>query len=165
MIQGWYESDELDALCDAVKRAPDEGALVEIGVYYGLSASVLIENANGKAVHLVDDGRVGGILDSKVRDLPEVTFHEVDSATFRETWNQPIALLHIDADHSYEEVKADLELAKFVIVDGLVVLHDFGRVTAPGVKKAWEELTGTGFEDCGTKITCHIARRITVYPK
>lgn len=52
-------------------------------------------------------------------------------------------LVFIDADHSYESVRADiLAWAPLVKNDGLLAGHDYNQRTTPGVKQAVDELIG-----------------------
>ena len=71
---------------------------------------------------------------ANVRLIPAMTG---DAARY---WDQPIDFLYIDADHSYEGVKADLEAwAPHVRKGGLILGDDYGSSIYPGVKKAWDE--------------------------
>jgi predicted O-methyltransferase YrrM len=55
-------------------------------------------------------------------------------------WTQPIDYLYIDADHTYDGVRADLELwAPLVKPGGLILGDDYGHRVFPGVKQAWDE--------------------------
>lgn len=48
-------------------------------------------------------------------------------------------LIHIDADHSYDAVRADLLLARhFARIGGLIVLHDVIMLDGPG--QVWREI-------------------------
>jgi predicted O-methyltransferase YrrM len=54
-------------------------------------------------------------------------------------WHDPVAVLHIDADHAREAVAADI--AKYtpsIVPDGIVVFDDY-NVSHPGVTKAVHE--------------------------
>ncbi|NIO43140.1 MAG: hypothetical protein GTO41_25085, partial [Burkholderiales bacterium] len=52
---------------------------------------------------------------------------------------KPIALLHLDADHTEPVVREHLfKYAPHVVVGGAIVFHDFGGQEYPGVKAAWE---------------------------
>jgi predicted O-methyltransferase YrrM len=64
-------------------------------------------------------------------------------ATTREAaarWTQPIDYLYIDADHSYEGVRADLRAwVPHVKPGGLILGDDYGHHLFPGVRQAWDE--------------------------
>ncbi|HEV8128311.1 MAG TPA: class I SAM-dependent methyltransferase [Candidatus Eisenbacteria bacterium] len=61
--------------------------------------------------------------------------------------NQPVDLLFIDGDHTYEGVKADFEMySPLVRPGGLIAFHDIvpGPTEAVGgVPRFWQELKGT----------------------
>jgi predicted O-methyltransferase YrrM len=55
-------------------------------------------------------------------------------------WTQPIDYLYIDADHTYDGVRADLEAwAPLVVRGGLLLGDDYGHHLFPGVRQAWDE--------------------------
>jgi predicted O-methyltransferase YrrM len=56
------------------------------------------------------------------------------------SWTQPIDYLYIDADHTYDGVRADLEAwAPFVVRGGIILGDDYGHAAFPGVRQAWDE--------------------------
>jgi predicted O-methyltransferase YrrM len=69
-----------------------------------------------------------------VRLIPSTT---IDAAA---TWSQPIDYLYVDADHSYDAVRADLEAwVPHVRAGGLMLGDDYGHRLFPGVRQAWDE--------------------------
>jgi predicted O-methyltransferase YrrM len=71
---------------------------------------------------------------SNVRLMPTTT---LDAAR---TWTEPIDCLYVDADHSYEAVRADLEAwVPHVKPGGLILGDDYGNEAFPGVAQAWDE--------------------------
>jgi predicted O-methyltransferase YrrM len=71
---------------------------------------------------------------ANVRLIPALTQHAAWS------WTQPIDFLYVDAGHSYEAVKADLDAwAPFVKPGGLIAGDDYDHPRYPGVKRAWDE--------------------------
>ena len=63
-------------------------------------------------------------------------------------WDGPIRLLFVDADHSYEAVKRDVELwSPHVATGGYMAFHDVGEW--PGVTRFYEEFVkaGRGFQE------------------
>lgn len=71
---------------------------------------------------------------ANVRLIPAMT---VEAARY---WSEPIDFLYVDADHSYEGVKADLEVwYPHVKPGGFVLGDDYGNTSYPGVKRAWDE--------------------------
>ncbi len=70
---------------------------------------------------------------SNVRLMPTTTR---EAAT---TWSELIDYLYVDADHSYEGVRADLEAwVPHVRPGGLILGDDYGNRSFPGVKQAWD---------------------------
>jgi hypothetical protein len=64
------------------------------------------------------------------------------------SWGTPIRLLFIDADHTYEGVKADYTAwSPFVWRDGIIAFHDYG--VEPGVTRLVDELAAD--ENCPFK--------------
>ncbi len=63
------------------------------------------------------------------------------STDVAQTWKQPIQLLFIDCGHDYEDIKADIRAWEpFVVKGGVIVFHDYGCQTYPGVAQAVDEL-------------------------
>jgi predicted O-methyltransferase YrrM len=80
------------------------------------------------ARHLIDAGI------ANVRLIPATT---LDAALW---WDRPIDYLYIDAGHTYESVRADLDAwAPHVKPGGLLLGDDYGHRLFPGVQHAWDE--------------------------
>jgi predicted O-methyltransferase YrrM len=70
---------------------------------------------------------------ANVRLIPATTLEAA------KVWSEPIDFLYIDADHSYDGVRADLEAwVPHVRVGGLIVGDDYDNPIYPGVKHAWD---------------------------
>ena len=73
-------------------------------------------------------------VSANVRLIPSTT---ADAAA---CWTQPIDYLYVDADHSYDGVRADLcAWVPFVKRGGLILGDDYENHMFPGVKEAWDE--------------------------
>ncbi|MDQ6891543.1 MAG: class I SAM-dependent methyltransferase [Acidobacteriota bacterium] len=75
-----------------------------------------------------------------------VTF--IRSHSLKYDWKEPIAVLHLDADHEYSAVAADIaHYAPHVIDEGIIVFDDYDTAH-PGVLRAVHELlsAASGFE-------------------
>jgi predicted O-methyltransferase YrrM len=69
-----------------------------------------------------------------IRFIPSLT---MDAALW---WNGEIDFLYIDADHSYETTRRDIELWwRFLRIGGLICGDDYGSTLFPGVAQAWDE--------------------------
>ncbi len=57
-----------------------------------------------------------------------------------QTWDKPIRLLFLDADHAYASIKHDTECwSPFIVPGGHIVFHDLGEW--PGVTQFYDEFT------------------------
>jgi predicted O-methyltransferase YrrM len=131
---------------------------VEIGVYEGSSALVLVRSLPEDAVlHLIDPfmdsrGLAAGwrgtawatrrVLDRAVRERggPTVRWHIERSQDAGRRWTEALDFVFIDGDHSADACREDWELfSACVAPGGVVVLHD-ARMEKPG----GEGLPGNG---------------------
>jgi predicted O-methyltransferase YrrM len=122
-------SDELALL---TKYARDARILVEVGTFEGATTKALAESTDGH-VYSMDvffAGRSGicypeVIARHHCRKYSNVTILKGASADVGRTFAQPVDFLFVDADHSYEGVKADwLMWFPKVKVNGIIALHD-----------------------------------------
>jgi predicted O-methyltransferase YrrM len=121
---------------------------VEIGVYEGSSALVLIDSLPPEAeLHLVepfgsgmdwwepaDEGAVRAVVAraGASRGGPEVHWHVATSEAAARDWDRGIDLVFIDGDHSEAACRLDWELwHPFVEPGGVVAFHD-ARGSDPG---------------------------------
>jgi hypothetical protein len=130
--------------------ARDRRVAIEIGVYEGSSALVLVRSLPANAVlHLVDpfvddrglrpgwqgnawaSRRVVGRA-ARERGGPAVRWHVERSQDLGTRWTDPVDFVFIDGDHSPEACRADWQLfSRWVQPGGVVVLHD-ARMNKPG---------------------------------
>jgi hypothetical protein len=81
-----------------------------------------------------------GIL-SEAAERYNTTQTRIDKSDFYESYKgPPPSLVFLDADHSYEETRKDIEWAK-KIKSGLICGHDY-KEDCPGVTRAVDELGG-----------------------
>ena len=138
------EADLIGELAAGRRRA------VEIGVYEGSSALVLVERLPRDGVlHLIDpfvDSRglragwrgtawaTRRVVDRAVRRRggPTVRWHVERSQDAGARWNEPVDLVFIDGDHSLETCRSDWDqFSRWVAPGGVVVFHD-ARQDKPG---------------------------------
>lgn len=153
-VDGWFTELEGAALYQAAKNGSGKGKIVEIGSFKGKSTIWLAsgsKEAGREQVYAVDTHRgspehqPGGEFSSHMP--PEGTTELVFRQNIREAgvadwvepivrssqealalWTDPIRLLFIDGNHSYEEVRSDfLGWERFVVPDGLIAFHDVDR--------------------------------------
>ena len=150
-------------------EGPGMGAIVEIGSFMGRSTCYLAtgtKNAQREKVYAIDhftgseehqegeSREVAAVVNTGStypQFLENIKKFSVDDyvhpirASSREaaaTWDQPIRLLFIDGDHSYEASKEDFALwSPHIVPGGLIAFHDIGDW--PGVTAFYRELMGT----------------------
>ena len=154
--------DELHRLCQKAMEEVEcnyDGArdAVEVGTWVGSSALVLAEHFT--KVFCVDHwegnpgDRIGEIAQRHGHDeLISAFCRNMESRLFRTVfpvyghsdfwaaaWPRPVALVFIDGDHRYDQVKSDILLWKrSVAPGGCLAGHDYG--TFPDVTRAVNEL-------------------------
>jgi cephalosporin hydroxylase len=139
------------------------GCIVEIGSYHGRSTIALAlgaQEGEKVPVYAVDPyvafvGPLGaafgpgdkvGLVQNLIftGTVPEVWLIHLPSVQAAKGWQEPIALLWIDGDHTYEGVKADFDAwSSLVIPGGQVAFHD-SLDPRLGVHRLIGEITGTG---------------------
>lgn len=169
-VEGFLASLEGFALYLLAHDGPGSGAIVEIGSFMGLSTCWLargsmaanrepvtaVDHFVGSPEHQADEAMENSILLSEgttfnrfqanldrmgVADhVQPIRSHSADAAR---TWTEPIRLLFIDGDHSYDGVARDVSLwSQFVVHGGIVALHDVGA--SPDVSRFYDELLAPG---------------------
>jgi GT2 family glycosyltransferase len=170
-IPGWLSPGEIDLLVSAVLRsaAATRGrrrAVVELGSYCGKSTVAIASGVRAAGdpkltFHAIDphrDYEHGGKLDSFGPLMANLRHHgleplvDVIQATSDQVaWDQPIALLFIDALHDYESVHRDYyRFAPYILPRGIVAFHDYLDY-CPGVQRLVDELLSDG----GWRIAAH----------
>jgi predicted O-methyltransferase YrrM len=159
-IQRFEERYNLWAIARAVTDRP--GALAEVGVYKGGSALILAAVKGHSPLHLFDtfegmpkvnpatDGlfQEGQFSDSSLQEVRNLLagydglhFHRgifPDSAEAVARTGLSFKFVHLDVD-LYSSTKDALEwFYPKMIRGGIIVSHDYGNVTVPGVKKAFD---------------------------
>jgi cephalosporin hydroxylase len=144
----------------------ETGCIVELGSHSGSSAAWLamgMQKAdNHRCLFCVDpwDDAVGERMDqhaeSAVREMFDARMRFMASAGYIDPadvhpikgysvdvaadWSEPIGLLHVDALHTYDAVKADVEAwAPHVVTGGVIVFHD-SHDPRFGVRQVADEL-------------------------
>ena len=169
---------EAERLYELARGARD-GVIVEIGSFRGKStvACALGARAGGHArVYAIDPflpfvGPCGGHFGpaDRVRLLQnlllagvaeDVWLLHAPSSQVAAGWREPIALLWIDGDHSYEAVRRDVEAwTPFVVAGGTVAFHD-ARDPSLGPHRVVDELLATGgWEHAAAVDTLTVLRR------
>jgi GT2 family glycosyltransferase/predicted O-methyltransferase YrrM len=177
-IRGWLHPEEGYTLLTLAEHGPGTGAIVEIGSYAGLSTSYLAlgakrakrepvtaidhfqgspamqKGAESETAEIVEEGSsYRAFSDNMERlGLKDHVVPVVSSAQeAAQTWSDPIRLLFIDGDHSYEASRQDFQaFDRSVAPGGVVCFHDIG--VKDGVTRFFRELVATrsDYEDVST---------------
>lgn len=148
-VPGWQEPNEEEALIQLARQyVPDEnGVIVELGVEYGRSTAQFAyavkdkKNTRIASVDLFPDdhhfaAQHGGLFAVWQRNLaeygvsPNVLILPSRGLTWEigANWNGEIDLLFIDAGHTYEDVKRDIEAwVGHVKAGGIIIFHDYAK--------------------------------------
>jgi len=86
---------------------------------------------------------VGVELDPKnlkgVKNRPGVELYNTSTDEFAMLWSEPIDMLFIDADHSFEQSKRDFDnFSKFMSPCGIICMHDTYPSNRPTYSGAWK---------------------------
>lgn len=145
VVPGYLGENEARFLGLLAACAPGEGAIVEIGSFKGRSTVMLASVAARYGlppVVAIDPHNSPMLLDTKTN--PEASSyqdflqsiaaaglsshvepHRDYSSSVAQSWNQPIRVLWIDGDHSYDAAKQDLHnFLPHVAPFGIVAFHD-----------------------------------------
>jgi predicted O-methyltransferase YrrM len=153
--EGWMTELELTYLAETASKSH---AIAEIGSWMGRSTCALAANTNGwvvavdtwkgseEHVPMLADKPEGWLYRqfcANIDGLPVLPAMESSMAAARhyQSMNSRFDMIFIDANHSYESVKADILAWTPLLADGGILCgHDFDRVYWPGIVKAVEEL-------------------------
>lgn len=158
-LEGYLNDAQGFALMVLAEQGPGAGAIVEIGSFKGKSTCWLAKGAKkalrekvfaidtfagspehqrGEDCEDHDIVASGSTLEAFKRNIAAlgvadyVETVEAKSEVAAATWDRPIRLLFIDADHSYAASKLDFDLwSPHVVRGGLICMHDIGHW--PGV--------------------------------
>lgn len=144
-----FNRGECEALFNKLLDLPKGAKVVEIGVEYGRSTSVIAEVGKERDFNFtaIDNWCQDNGAEAKAHVLSQIEKHQwkiklmtMDSNLASKIYEGKIDLIHIDGDHVYEAVKSDIEhwLPK-VKSGGYACFDDFGHDSLPGVYQACEE--------------------------
>jgi len=145
-VDGWLGRREGPYLYSLARIGSRIGAIVEIGSWKGKSTIWLakgVEAGVKQKVYAIDPHK-GGSEEEFRRNIKKAGVEEivlpvvVKSLDAVRNWKEPIGLLWIDGDHSYESVRNDfLRWEPHVIEGGIIALHD--TYSWEGVRKVADD--------------------------
>lgn len=185
-IEGWLHDLEGYCLFHLAGHGPGLGEIVEIGSYMGRSTAWLaagtktwarekvtaIDHFQGSPEHqcgqpwesaaLRQEGSNFGQFMENLRRLELDDYVTPIVATSEQAaaqWKNPVRLLFIDGDHSYEASKRDFELmAPFVIRQGIICFHDINAW--PGVTRFYDELKqNTAYREVASVVSIRVIQK------
>lgn len=173
-LAGWLHPDQAAMICHLAHICPP-GPIVEIGSFKGKSTVYIAHGMKDTNTFTAIDPHLSTLAGSRrdreaTADGEQTTWEPFNtvlrkwnitdrvnvirdySYNVRKTWNDPIAFLWIDGDHSYDAVKKDIEdWVDLVMPGGFLAFHDTHRDHAGhgGPRKAIHDtgvLSTRGFE-------------------
>jgi hypothetical protein len=117
---------------EMLRRLPQGGIVAEIGTYQGDFARTILDIMAPEKLHLADI--TFSLCRADVLADPRVERHEGLSVPFLQSCaDASLDMIYVDADHSYDAVRADAAAAApKVKPGGFLVFNDFARIIRPG---------------------------------
>jgi predicted O-methyltransferase YrrM len=119
----WMPHWQLGMLAELASRGSNAGACIEIGTHQGLSAIPIANAIHPKVLHVVDhwegstdfrefirerDNYAVFIANAAEGARGNIKVHKQDWHDFAKDWNAKIGFLHLDAEHTKDEVAAQI---------------------------------------------------------
>lgn len=143
-LKHWQAPNQFSRYLAHLARYPI-GSYLELGVWHGGTFVITVEylsrfNQLTRASAMDIDESRGVVQFSELR--PEVDFLQIDTTTpeFAGEIGRrgPFDLALVDADHSYEAVRSDVDIVRDRA--NMVALHDMVDGTCEGVQRVWQEM-------------------------
>lgn len=154
-VQGWMTEDELSYLASVASKS---SIVAEVGSWMGRSTCALAANIGSGSVYAVDTWKGSQEHIPMLADKPEgwlfsqfrantnglpvmpIALPSLDAAFLIAKTAMRFDLIFIDACHSYESVKADLEAWLPLLAPGATICgHDYDPIYWPGIVQAVQE--------------------------
>lgn len=138
-----FNKAECQAMYDILYRMPRMSLIVEIGVQFGRSLSVIAEVSKDKehSVIGIDNWKEDVSAEAKAHVEAQIKKHHwpvrlinMDSVEAEKYVSGDVGLLHIDGDHTPEGVMRDIVTwVPRLKIGGYICFDDYGHVSLPGV--------------------------------
>lgn len=168
LIDGWFSENDMKSYNQLVGMIKN-GTMVEVGSYLGRSTASIVETAEKNNIKIVSvdlwelNAKLFESYGSRVpklkefrKNVPSAKIIQLESLTAAQCFRpKSLSGVFLDADHSYEAVKADIEAWLPLIKNGgWIAGHDycFGW---RGVKKAVKECFGRDYKRLKDTIWYH----------
>jgi predicted O-methyltransferase YrrM len=133
-----YSSDNSgnagEAKAHAKYASQAQNIIVEIGVLFGDTTKILLENSNCQVFGIdpiipdsMNEHLIGNVEKINELNIKFSRFNFIRDYSFNvaKIWNKPIDYIFIDGDHIYEAVKQDFnDWFPFVKQGGIIAFHD-----------------------------------------
>lgn len=145
-----FNKEEAEALYNLLHTLPNGSNVVEIGVEFGRSTTVIGQVAKEKNFNFwAIDAWVGEYSNQAKAHIENVligewglpiTLWSFYSSMVAKAYSQPINLIHIDGDHTYHGVFTDcVQWLPKVVSGGYACFDDYGHDSLPDVYKAVQD--------------------------
>lgn len=163
-----FEDEECRAYYDLAASLAPGSTIVEIGLQFGRSSSIVLQVAKDQGHHYIG---VDPFIEPPEAEQAWVEMADRVGAVYRlevvtsQQWAglyhpTPIDLALIDGDHSYQGVTTDIGIiAPRIAPGGYMCFHDYGRDSLPEVYAAISDWGGAGFTYVGTYGTLGVWRK------
>lgn len=140
--EDWFSATSCRVLADLARTTDRlDGAVIEVGCWEGRSTIALANAIHPATLHAVDTwagspGEISAelaaerdVFDTFTANIAEATagnvaVHRMGWRDFFADWSDPVRFIHIDAEHSYTEVRENIEAVLPYVVAGGIVCGD-----------------------------------------
>lgn len=169
-VTGWLGEGACQVLYEYAKGIK-KGTILEIGCYMGRSTLLLALSSPTSQITSIDpyislDNSFGEVKPTEAKANCERTMEDqkwnligTTSTDAAKIWTKKIDLLFIDGDHSYEQVKQDIEMFAPYVKKGHYMILDDYAVIQYGVRKAIDEIWSKYFDSREIKEGLAVCRK------